>query len=61
MSKIIRLITRNIYGRKRILPDCPTSLLLLKLTGRKTFYEEDLKVLLALGYIIEMLPEGKQA
>lgn len=41
---------RNVYGCDRIYPDCEASHLLLGLTGRKCFTQDDLSKLIRLGY-----------
>ena len=48
----IKLLRKNVYGRELIYPGCEASHLLVKLTGRKTFDQSDLKTLSLLGFEI---------
>lgn len=57
ISATVAVQIRNSYGVDRIYPMNATAQLLCKLTGRKTLYEADLKVLMELGYEVEWVPQ----
>lgn len=46
----IYIKVKNVYGCTRIYPDCEASRLLLGLTGRKCFTQDDCYTLFKLGY-----------
>lgn len=52
---ILKVQTRNVYGRIFAYPMCDRSALLLKLKHVKTpvFTQEDIKTVKALGYVFE--------
>jgi hypothetical protein len=55
-SDTLHLITRNVYGRVLVYPNCGTSEKLIELTRRKTFDEIDLEVLKRLGFLLVLTP-----
>lgn len=48
----IKLIEKFQYGHVRFFPACDISHEIVKLTGRKTFYESDIEVLKRVGFHI---------
>jgi len=57
MAVTVRVFAREVYGSKRIYPDNDVARTLVKLTGRKTFTDADLGVLVELGYLIESVAD----
>lgn len=53
----LSLIRKNVYGRELIYPACDISRLLVKLTDRKTFDENDLSVLREIGFELKITDE----
>lgn len=49
----LKIEVRTIYGRKMYYPHCDQSKLLLKISGQKTFTEENIKTIKQMGYVIE--------
>jgi len=47
------MFVENQYGHYRNFPACPSSQALVKLTGRKTFHDSDLRILEEAGFVIE--------
>lgn len=45
---------RNVYGNEMIYPFCETALILIKLTGKRTFSRDDITNIKALGYSVEV-------
>jgi len=45
---------KNVYGKDLVYPACKTSKLLCELTGTKTISRENIKVIMDLGYNIEI-------
>lgn len=41
---------KNVYGNELIYPNCDTTRLLIKLTGKKTFNYSDINTLKQIGY-----------
>ena len=54
----IRIQLKTVYGRELIYPICEKAKLLVKLLKRKTFTEEDIPVIQALGYTIEIVSDA---
>jgi len=53
----ILLKAKSVYGKVLIYPVCEQSLLLISLTGKKTFDDRDLSTIKKLGYLIEWKAE----
>jgi hypothetical protein len=53
----ILLKAKSVYGKVLIYPLCEQSLLLISLTGKKTFDDRDLSTIKKLGYSIEWKAE----
>jgi len=51
-NNIIEIEVKSNYGNKAIYPVNETGKLFLKLTNRKTFTDNDIKVLQKLGYVV---------
>lgn len=47
---VIKVTKKSVYGVDRIYPACETSILLLELTGGRTFAPDKIEVLKKLGY-----------
>lgn len=56
-NSTVQLSFKVSWGKKRIYPVNATAHELIKLTGRKTFFDEDLTVLRTLGFTIEWIAE----
>ena len=57
----IKLQLRTVYGVDRIYPICDKALLFASLAGKKTFDERDVKIIKALGVVVELIPyEGRK-
>lgn len=48
----IYVTIKNVYGNETIYPDCPKSRLLAKLSQRKTFTSDSIRVIKELGYVL---------
>lgn len=55
-SDTLQLISRNVYGRVLVYPNCETSEKLIELTRRRTFDDIDLEVLKRLGFHLVITP-----
>ena len=56
-NKLLETYSKNLYGTIRIFPNCPTSKELVKITGRKTFFPDDLVILYNAGFDIVVYDE----
>jgi|TARA_R110000868_G_scaffold287333_1_gene547715 hypothetical protein len=57
----IKLKAKSVYGKVLVYPECETSHLLIRLTGKKTFDEHDLFVIERLGYSVSWQSEILEA
>ena len=55
-SDTLHLISKNVYGRILVYPNCETSDKLIELTRRKTFEPHDLEILRSLGFLLVITP-----
>lgn len=53
MTTTIKVNVRDVYGKPLVYPACDTATKLLALTGLKTFTQDALRKIEALGYVIE--------
>lgn len=57
-ENLIKIQRRTKYGKDLIFPVNRAAKLLVKLTGRKTFFAEDLMILELLGFELEDVPRS---
>jgi hypothetical protein len=52
VDRIIKIEIKQQYGKDVFYPACNTGFKFLKLTGKKTFSEKDLHMIIELGFIV---------
>lgn len=55
----LKLRIKEVYGKVFFYPECPTSILISKLTRRKTFTIKDVNILEQLGYNINVIKKER--
>lgn len=55
----VKVFYRPVYGNPTIYPADEFAALFCKLTGRKTLRTEDLEIVAALGFAVEVVPDPR--
>jgi hypothetical protein len=55
-SNVVLVEVKEVFGTKRIYPVSHNGILLLELTGKKSFSSVDISIIRSLGFTVEVVP-----